>query len=132
MFFLDDPAHWSKRADEMRRLALASTEEPGMQSLFPHAQEDDVGRYFRVSHNRRPAFKPVNAIFPWHDLILKCKDGSAWRPHALFTSPVDRHSRRRASAAKIPGCGAANLDRRRRHQRLCDGAFSWRSAAPSI
>jgi hypothetical protein len=28
MFFLDDPAHWSKRADEMRRLAHASTEEP--------------------------------------------------------------------------------------------------------
>jgi hypothetical protein len=31
-------------------------------SLTP--KEDDVGRFFRVSHNRRPAFKPVNASFP--------------------------------------------------------------------
>jgi putative SOS response-associated peptidase YedK len=31
-------------------------------SLTP--KEDDVGRFFRVSHNRRAAFKPVNAIFP--------------------------------------------------------------------
>ena len=27
-------------------------------------KDDDLGRFFRVSHNRRAAFAPVNAIFP--------------------------------------------------------------------
>jgi hypothetical protein len=34
MFFLDDPAHWSKRADEMRRLAVASSDQPGTRALL--------------------------------------------------------------------------------------------------
>ena len=40
------------------------------------AKEDDVGRYFRVSHNRRTAFKPENAIFPRHvaPVVRESKD----------------------------------------------------------
>lgn len=33
-------------------------------SLTP--KRDDIGRFFRVSHNRSVAFEPVNAIFPRH------------------------------------------------------------------
>jgi putative SOS response-associated peptidase YedK len=29
-------------------------------------KEDDLARFFRVSHNRRTSFQPVNAIFPRH------------------------------------------------------------------
>lgn len=29
-------------------------------------KDDDLARFFRVSHNRRAAFQPVNAIFPRH------------------------------------------------------------------
>jgi putative SOS response-associated peptidase YedK len=29
-------------------------------------KDDDLARFFRVSHNRRVAFQPVNAIFPRH------------------------------------------------------------------
>jgi putative SOS response-associated peptidase YedK len=44
-------------------------------SLTP--KEDDVGRYFRVSHNRRATFKPVNAIFPRHvaPVVRQSEDG---------------------------------------------------------
>ena len=44
-------------------------------SLTP--KEDDVGRYFRVSHNRRAGFKPVNAIFPRHvaPVVRQSEDG---------------------------------------------------------
>jgi putative SOS response-associated peptidase YedK len=44
-------------------------------SLTP--KEDDVGCYFRVSHNRRATFKPVNAIFPRHvaPVVRQSEDG---------------------------------------------------------
>jgi putative SOS response-associated peptidase YedK len=29
-------------------------------------KDDDLARFFRVSHNRRAGFQPVNAIFPRH------------------------------------------------------------------
>ena len=29
-------------------------------------KDDDLARFLRVSHNRRAAFQPVNAIFPRH------------------------------------------------------------------
>jgi hypothetical protein len=45
------------------RHAFIATWMCNLYSLTP--KEDDV-RFFRVSHNRRPAFKPVNAIFPRH------------------------------------------------------------------
>ena len=44
-------------------------------SLTP--KEDDVGRFLRVSHNGRAAFKPVNAIFPRHvaPVVRRSDDG---------------------------------------------------------
>ena len=37
----------------------------------------DLGRFFRVSHNRRAAFAPVNAIFPRHvaSVVRQSEDG---------------------------------------------------------
>jgi putative SOS response-associated peptidase YedK len=37
-----------------------------VQPLRHDRKDDDVARYLRVSHNRRVAFQPVNAIFPPH------------------------------------------------------------------
>jgi putative SOS response-associated peptidase YedK len=40
-------------------------------------KEDDPGRFFRVSHNRRTSFQPVNAIFPRHaaPIVRQSADG---------------------------------------------------------
>ena len=40
-------------------------------------KDDDLGRFFRVSHNRRAAFAPVNAIFPRHvaPVVRQSDDG---------------------------------------------------------
>jgi len=40
-------------------------------------KDDDLGRFFRVSHNRRPALQPVNAIFPRHvaPVVRQSEDG---------------------------------------------------------
>jgi SOS response associated peptidase (SRAP) len=66
--------------EHRRRLTLASlaaiaTSMCNLYSLTP--KEDDVGRFFRVSHNRRAAFKPVNAIFPRHlaPVVRQSEDG---------------------------------------------------------
>src|SRR5262245_55179035 len=40
-------------------------------------KQDDLGRFFRVSHNRMAAFRPVNAIFPRHvaPVVRDAEDG---------------------------------------------------------
>jgi putative SOS response-associated peptidase YedK len=40
-------------------------------------KEDDLARFFRVSHNRRTSFQPVNAIFPRHlaPVVRQSADG---------------------------------------------------------
>ena len=44
-------------------------------SLTP--KRDDIGRFFRVSHNSSVAFEPVNAIFPRHiaPVVRQSSDG---------------------------------------------------------
>jgi putative SOS response-associated peptidase YedK len=56
-------------------LAAIATSMCNLYSLTP--KEDDVGRFFRVSHNRRAALKPVNAIFPRHvaPVVRQSEDG---------------------------------------------------------
>jgi hypothetical protein len=77
-------------------LARYRTSMCNLYSLTP--KEDDVGRFFRVSHNRRAAFKPVNAIFPKHvaPVVRQSEDGereivlmswgSRWRNAAIARS----------------------------------------------
>ena len=40
-------------------------------------KDDDLARFLRVSHNRRAAFQPVNAIFPRHvaPVVRYAEDG---------------------------------------------------------
>jgi putative SOS response-associated peptidase YedK len=40
-------------------------------------KDDDLGRFFHASHNRRAAFAPVNAIFPRHvaPVVRQSEDG---------------------------------------------------------
>ena len=40
-------------------------------------KRDDIGRFFRVSHNRTVAFEPLNAIFPRHvaPVVRQSADG---------------------------------------------------------
>ena len=71
----------------LNRLAAIATWMRNLYSLNP--KEDDVGCYFRVSHNRRAAFKPVNAIFPRH------------------TAPVVRQSRSRTPLWRASSAGCA-------------------------
>ena len=49
-----------------------------MCNLYAHTRkDDDLARFFRVSHNRRTRFEPVNAIFPRHvaPVVRYAQDG---------------------------------------------------------
>jgi SOS response associated peptidase (SRAP) len=57
---------------------------------------DDLGRFFRVSHNRRTSFQPVDAIFPRHVAPVVRQSGDGEREIVLMSWGFIRLERNRA------------------------------------